>query len=43
MARIGKIKEIKLVPRIGKIIPLELLAKQKGIQHGKDRDKNHPS
>jgi hypothetical protein len=40
MARIGKIKEIKVVPRIGKIISLEFLAKQKGIQHGKNQDKN---
>lgn len=43
MARIGKIREIKVVPRIGKIISLELLAKQKGAQHGKDQDKNHAS
>ena len=40
MARIGKIKEIKVVPRIGKIISLEFLAKQKGIQYGKNQDKN---
>ena len=29
MARIGRIKEFKIVPRIGKLISLELLAKRK--------------
>lgn len=43
MARIGKIREIKVLPRIGKVISLELLAKQKGAQHGKDQDRNRPS
>jgi hypothetical protein len=43
MARIGKIKEVKVVPRIGKIISLELLAKQKGIQHGKNQNKTQLS
>ena len=38
MDRIGKIKEIKVVPRIGKIISLELLAKQK--KGGKGQTKN---
>ena len=34
MTRIGKIKELKVVPRIGKIISLELLAKRKEIEGG---------
>ncbi|GEM_PF-2810291 len=34
MSRVGKIKMIKFVPRIGKIISLELLAKRKGSKHG---------
>jgi len=43
MARIGKIKEIRVVPRIGKIVSLEFLAKQRGIQHGKNQNKNQSS
>ena len=40
MNRLGKIKEIKIVPRIGKIISLELLAKQKRAQRGESQTKN---
>lgn len=43
MNRLGKIKEIKIVPRIGKIISLELLAKQKRAQYGKSQTKNRLS
>ncbi|MCL0094277.1 hypothetical protein M1N58_00025 [Dehalococcoidales bacterium] len=40
MNRLGKIKEVKIVPRIGKIISLELLAKQKRAQRGESQTKN---
>ena len=36
MNRIGKMTEIKVVPRIGKIISLELLAKQKKAEGKKN-------
>ncbi len=42
MNRIGKIKEIKKVPRIGKIISIEFLLKREGVEYGsksKNKDK----
>lgn len=40
MNRIGKIKELKKVPRIGKIISLDLLAKRKEEGRKRDGDKS---
>ncbi|MFQ6072635.1 MAG: hypothetical protein ACE5KT_08050 [Methanosarcinales archaeon] len=34
--RVGKIKEVKLVPRVGKIISLELLSKRRRWGHGSE-------
>jgi len=40
MERIGRIKEVKFVPRVGKVISLDLLSKRKrkgGEYGGKDK------
>ena len=35
MGRVGVIRRAKIVRRVGKIVSLNLLAKRKGVKHGR--------